>query len=169
MIPNHYITSGLSPNEMPGPADQITAMDAAYHTLVEGAVTHYPSLIIATYGQGRILVQLDNPASTSLSDEVYRRMINWVSGWHSDVQFSSASYGAAEDSGSALISVTLSAASAQTVTVAYATSNGTATAGSDYTAASGTLTFKPGMTLQVFDVPLFDDTITSQMKRSTSL
>jgi len=40
--------------------------------------------------------------------------------------------------------VTLSAASGQTVTVAYATANGTATAGSDYTAASGTLTFPAG-------------------------
>ena len=40
--------------------------------------------------------------------------------------------------------VTLSAASGQTVTVAYVTANGTATAGTDYTAATGTLTFAPG-------------------------
>src|SRR5439155_9134678 len=40
--------------------------------------------------------------------------------------------------------VTLSAAAAGPVTVAYATSNGTATAGSDYTAQSGTLTFAAG-------------------------
>ena len=44
--------------------------------------------------------------------------------------------------------VSLSAASTQTVTVAYATANGTATAGSDYTAASGTVTFAPGVTSQ---------------------
>src|SRR5205814_883642 len=37
--------------------------------------------------------------------------------------------------------VTLSPTSAQSVTVQYATSNGTAAAGSDYTSASGTLTF----------------------------
>jgi hypothetical protein len=42
--------------------------------------------------------------------------------------------------------VTLSAASTQTTTVAYATSNGTATAGSDYQAKSGTVTFAPGET-----------------------
>jgi len=40
--------------------------------------------------------------------------------------------------------VTLSAAYGQPVTVAYATSNGTATASSDYQAASGTLTIPPG-------------------------
>jgi chitinase len=40
----------------------------------------------------------------------------------------------------------LSRASAHTVTVAYRTKNGTATAGSDYYAASGTVTFSPGLT-----------------------
>ena len=40
--------------------------------------------------------------------------------------------------------VTLSAATNQTVTVSYATVDGTATAGSDYGAANGTLTFNPG-------------------------
>ncbi|MGE0363392.1 MAG: Calx-beta domain-containing protein, partial [Vicinamibacterales bacterium] len=41
----------------------------------------------------------------------------------------------------ATFTVSLSAASTDPVTVDYATANGTATAGSDYTAASGTLTF----------------------------
>jgi hypothetical protein len=45
---------------------------------------------------------------------------------------------------SATFAVTLSARSTQTITVAYATGNGTATAGSDYQGASGTLTFAPG-------------------------
>jgi Ca2+-binding RTX toxin-like protein len=44
--------------------------------------------------------------------------------------------------------VTLSAASTQTVTVAYATVDGTATGGTDYTAKSGTLSFAPGTTSQ---------------------
>ncbi|MFM6255325.1 MAG: Calx-beta domain-containing protein, partial [Dolichospermum sp.] len=41
--------------------------------------------------------------------------------------------------------VTLSNASTQTITVQYATANGTAIAGSDYTSTSGTLTFDPGV------------------------
>ncbi len=46
----------------------------------------------------------------------------------------------------ASFTVTLSAASAETATVAYSTSDGSAVAGGDYQAASGTLTFAPGET-----------------------
>ena len=53
--------------------------------------------------------------------------------------------------------VTLSRAPAGTVTVNYATSDGTATAGSDYTATSGTLTFAAGETEKMVSVPVFDD------------
>ena len=44
------------------------------------------------------------------------------------------------------ITASLSGASGQTVTADFATSNGTASAGADYTAVSGTLTFPPGTT-----------------------
>jgi len=55
--------------------------------------------------------------------------------------------------------VTLSAAASSPVTVIYATANGTATAGSDYTAKSGTVTFAPGQTAQTIDVTILGDTI----------
>ncbi|MFM6269068.1 MAG: Calx-beta domain-containing protein, partial [Dolichospermum sp.] len=53
--------------------------------------------------------------------------------------------------------VTLSQASNQTVSVNYATANGTATAGLDYTATNGTLTFAPGATSQVINIPILND------------
>ena len=53
---------------------------------------------------------------------------------------------------SVTFSVTLSAASSQPITVAYATGNGSATAGSDYQAASGTVTFAPGETSKTLTV-----------------
>ena len=53
--------------------------------------------------------------------------------------------------------VTLSRAASGSVTVDYATSDGTATAGSDYTAASGTLTFAAGETAKTIPVPVLDD------------
>ncbi len=55
--------------------------------------------------------------------------------------------------------VTLSAPSGQTVTVNWATADGTATAGLDYTPGSGTLTFAPGATVQPIDVTMLPDSI----------
>ena len=48
---------------------------------------------------------------------------------------------------------------AHSVTVDYATADGTATAGEDYTATSGTLTFAPGETEKTVRVPVLDDVI----------
>ena len=55
--------------------------------------------------------------------------------------------------------VTLSRAASGPVTVAYATADGSATAGSDYTAVSGTLTFAAGETGKTVSVPVLDDAI----------
>ena len=57
-----------------------------------------------------------------------------------------------------VFTVTLSAASASTVTVNFATADGTATAGSDYVATSGTLSFAPGIVTQTITVSVVGDT-----------
>ena len=54
--------------------------------------------------------------------------------------------------------VRLDPASGRTVTVEYATADVTAVAGADYTAASGTLTFRAGITSATIEVPITDDT-----------
>jgi hypothetical protein len=54
--------------------------------------------------------------------------------------------------------LTLSAPSGQPVSVAYATANGTATAGSDYVAAGGTATLNPGATTMTLNVTVNSDT-----------
>ena len=53
--------------------------------------------------------------------------------------------------------VTLSPPSSESVSVSYATSDATATAGEDYTAASGTLTFKPGDAEKTIEVEVSED------------
>lgn len=58
----------------------------------------------------------------------------------------------------AIFTVSLSAPSTSTVTVAYATADRTAQAGSDYQAATGSLTFSPGQTVQTLSVPIIGDT-----------
>ena len=55
--------------------------------------------------------------------------------------------------------VTLSPAASGQVTVDYATSDGTATAGADYTATDGTLTFEAGEATKTISVPITDDTV----------
>ena len=53
--------------------------------------------------------------------------------------------------------VTLSRTASGTLTVDYATSDGTATAGTDYTAASGTLSFTAGESSKTIEVTVLDD------------
>ncbi len=62
------------------------------------------------------------------------------------------------DSKNAMFTVTLSAASPQTVTVNFATANGSAHAGVDYTTSTGTLTFAPNTTSQKLSVAVLGDT-----------
>jgi hypothetical protein len=74
------------------------------------------------------------------------------------LQFSAATYGVGENAGNATITVVRSGGTAGTVTVDFATSNGSASAGTDYTASSGTLTFGPGEASKQFSVPIAEDT-----------
>ena len=61
--------------------------------------------------------------------------------------------------GTIVFEVTLNARDdCETVTVDWATADGTATAGEDYTAANGTLTFGPGETSKTVGVVILDDT-----------
>ncbi len=62
-------------------------------------------------------------------------------------------------SASVTYQVSLSSASLVPVTVAFATSNGTAIAGSDYTATSGILSFAPGQTSQSITITLLNDSL----------
>jgi hypothetical protein len=75
------------------------------------------------------------------------------------VQFNSAAYNVNEGAGTATITATLNTSSPLTATVNFATSDGTAIAPGDYTSASGTLTFTPGITTAAFTVPIVDDSL----------
>jgi hypothetical protein len=104
-------------------------------------------------------LNLSNPVNATITDSQGEGTIIDDDG--PTVSFASASYSVDEDSGQAIIIVTLDATSPQTVMVEYATSDATppsATAGSDYTATSGTLSFKPGESSRVFTVDITDDT-----------
>jgi len=72
--------------------------------------------------------------------------------------FASATYSVVEDGVTVLLSVTRSNGSAGIVTVDYATSDGTATGGVDYTGQSGTLTFQDGEVSNSITITINDDT-----------
>ena len=72
-----------------------------------------------------------------------------------------------EKAGFITLEVVLSASSTDTVTVQIATSDGTATAPSDYTSYSGTLTFAPGITSQTIGVEIIDGSASEQSENFT--
>ena len=64
-----------------------------------------------------------------------------------------------EDDAALSFAVTLDPAATGRVTVDYATADWTATAGSDYTTTSGTLTFAAGERSKTVSVPITDDSL----------
>jgi hypothetical protein len=70
-----------------------------------------------------------------------------------------------ESAGTATITVLRTGGLAGGVTVDYSTADGTATAGSDYTATTGTLTFGGGIAALTFAVPVLDDAIHEPSER----
>ena len=73
------------------------------------------------------------------------------------VQFSVSFIHVIEDVGLMTVTVVRTGGSAGTLTVDFATADGTAIAGQDYTATSGTLTFSGGETSKTFQIPITED------------
>ncbi len=105
------------------------------------------------------VVNLSNPTNAPLSnsqawgtiqsdDNAVLHIDSW-SDWEPDPYYGGSTFFA--------FTVWLSAPSTETVTVNFSTSDGTAWAGSDYYATSGTLTFTPGQTSQTIYVEVFAD------------
>src|ERR1041385_179311 len=97
---------------------------------------------------------LSNPVGATLttpSSTVLTIADNDVAG---TIQFSDAAYSATQHAGAVTVTVTRTGGAAGGVTVAYATSDGTGTAGTTYVATSGTLGFDAGETGKTFQVPL---------------
>lgn len=73
------------------------------------------------------------------------------------IAFSAASYSVKENGGSAAIRINRSGPTSGSDTVHFATTNGTAKAGSDYTVVSQTVSFAAGVTSQTVSVPITND------------
>ncbi|MFM8470686.1 MAG: Calx-beta domain-containing protein, partial [Limisphaerales bacterium] len=114
--------------------------------------------IITLTGAGSVTVR-----ATQLGDAVYlaaaavdRSFAVLSAG---TLQFTSATASVAENAGTVTLSVTRAGGSDGAVAVGYTTANGTATAGSDYTATSGTLSWASGDTAsKTITVLILNDT-----------
>jgi uncharacterized delta-60 repeat protein len=73
------------------------------------------------------------------------------------IQVCAPTFSVAEDAGSASITVLRTGETNGVMTVDYATSDGTAKAGTDYSAASGTLQFAAGETSKTINIAIIDD------------
>ncbi|MCB0092795.1 MAG: hypothetical protein KDE54_33135, partial [Caldilineaceae bacterium] len=111
----------------------------------------------ALEGNETFTVTLSSPTNVMLGEPSAASVII-IDDDVTSVQFNPSSVTVNEDAGQATLNVSLSKAAPFTVTVDYASSDGTAVAGSDYTAVNNTLTFTPGVTSRSFTVPIIDDT-----------
>lgn len=71
--------------------------------------------------------------------------------------FSAAAFSVAESTSEATLTVTRSGGTAGSVSINFATANGSATAPADYQSTTGTLAFGPGETVRTIDVNLVSD------------
>jgi hypothetical protein len=148
-----------------------TATAGQDYTAVSGTLSFGPNVKTRTFtlplltdsfvdpaGNETILLSLTNPTGGAGVGEPSTATVtiteNDVAG---QLYFSAAAYSASETKASVTITVKRAGGAASGVSVDYATSDGTALAGVDYTAASGTLTFAAGQTSATFSVPLFNN------------
>lgn len=81
-----------------------------------------------------------------------------------NISFDAQQYSIGENSGTATITVVRNGGSSGQSTVEYETANGSATAGSDYAATKGTITFMAGETQKTFTVPITNNAAIEGMK-----
>ncbi len=128
-----------------GTTSQTIAVPVVGDTLPEGNETFAVNLSNATGGT----LSRDHAVGTILDDDGAPNLSI------TDVSVSEGNSGVAN----ARFTVTLSAGPSSTVTVAYATTGGTATPGVDFQTTSGTLSFGTGVTSRTIDVPIKGDVI----------
>lgn len=109
---------------------------------------------VTTEGTETFVVNLSNPSNATVADAQATGTVYDNEGSPSLVVGDLA---ANESAGSLGFTVQLTNPSASTVTVDYATADGTATAGDDYTATDGTVTFTPGQTSKPVTVTVASD------------
>lgn len=112
------------------------------------------SAIIASPGTATISIT-DNESSSSVSSGAATSSVS--SNPNGTLSLAAATYGVLENVGTLTVNVNRTGGSTGAVDVTYGTTNGTGTAGTDYSASNGTLSFAPGEISKSFTVTVNDD------------
>lgn len=102
---------------------------------------------------GMTLASGQNTATVTINDN---ESVSFGSG---SFKFSKSTYEVTESSGEAVVTVQRTGGTQGTISVNYSTTSLGASAGTDYTAVSGTLTFAPGEAAKLIRVPIIKDDI----------
>ncbi|MCB0163799.1 MAG: right-handed parallel beta-helix repeat-containing protein [Anaerolineae bacterium] len=146
-----------------------TATSPADYDATTGVLTFTPGVTVATFpvpinddalseGDESLTLSLSSPVSATLGaiDTATLTIIDDEA--LPVVGYAVTNFSVNEDIGSAVITLTLSAATGTTATVNYQTTAGTASSPADYIDQSGTATFNPGESSTTFTVPIVNDT-----------
>ncbi len=105
-------------------------------------------------GPETLTIDLSSPTNGTISDG---QGVGTITDDNNPPTLSIANGSVNEDTGTLVFMVTKTGSTVFPATVDYATSNGTATAGSDYTSTSGTLTFSAGESTGIISVSITSD------------
>ncbi len=151
---NYVTTSGtLSFND--GDASKTFAVPLVNNNIAQGPVSL--SVVLSNPSSGAVLIAPTNATLTLLHTNI-------------GVAFVNATNYVRETNGLVPIFVQRFGGASSSVQVNYATANGTAVAGVNYTAVSGSLTFNAGETLKAISLPLlYDPQVTGNLALTMSL
>ena len=109
----------------------------------------------------QVLLRLFNPSTNGLVGTIHSNATLTILNDHfyGTVQFLAATFNVKENGGTATITVIRVNGGSDSVAVNYSTADGTAVAGRDYVATSGTLIFTNGQVSQTFNIPIIDNAI----------
>lgn len=138
-----YLSAGGVLNFTPGQTERLVTITIIDDALDEADETFSLNLV--------------NPINVNLGDPAQAVVTISDNDAPPQLMFTDANFTIIENEGAAVIQVALDAPSGLSVSVTYTASDGTATAGEDYTAVSGVLTWPPGTVIQTFNVPILDD------------
>lgn len=148
-----------------------SATSGSDYTATSGTLTFDPANGITTQQisvpiSGDCLIEGSETFTVSLSNAVNASIVKTAGtgtilndDLAGTLHFSAATFSASENAGTAIITVTRTGGTGASVSVSYATSNGTATQPPDYAQTSGTLTFDCHETSKTFAVTIADDTL----------